>query len=207
MVGSSRINLHSLNLDELVGVVNLYPWYGGARLELCRRMSKMGQAWEEDQYAAEALYLPFREIVADLLRHSREEDCSDKDVRRLLAAYMEPVAQEEESQDREPAHTVHVVGGDYFSQAQYDKVKEGGDSVFSRFAVKIKAEAAAAQVDSSPIADRFATETLARIFAEQGRPEEARRIYSRLILEFPEKSAYFATLIDSLEPEEGMDLK
>ena len=32
-------------------------------------------------------------------------------------------------------------------------------------------------------------------------------IYSRLILEFPEKSAYFATLIDSLEPEEGMDLK
>lgn len=207
MVGSSRINLHSLNLDELVGVVNLYPWYGGARLELCRRMSKMGQAWEEDQYAAEALYLPFREIVADLLRHSREEDCSDKDVRRLLAAYMEPVAQEEESQDREPAHTVHVVGGDYFSQAQYDKVKEGGDSVFSRFAVKIKAEAAAAQAESTPIADRFATETLARIFAEQGRPEEARRIYSRLILEFPEKSAYFATLIDSLEPEEGMDLK
>ena len=207
MVGSSRINLHSLNLDELVGVVNLYPWYGGARLELCRRMSKMGQAWEEDQYAAEALYLPFREIVADLLRHSREEDCSDKDVRRLLAAYMEPVAQEEESQDREPAHTVHVVGGDYFSQAQYDKVKEGGDSVFSRFAVKIKAEAATAQAESTPIADRFATETLARIFAEQGRPEEARRIYSRLILEFPEKSAYFATLIDSLEPEEGMDLK
>ncbi len=207
MVGSSCINIHSLNLDELVGVVNLYPWYGGARLELCRRMSKMGQAWEEDQYAAEALYLPFREIVADLLRHSREEDCSDKDVRRLLAAYMEPVAQEEESQDREPAHTVHVVGGDYFSQAQYDKVKEGGDSVFSRFAVKIKAEAAAAQAESTPIADRFATETLARIFAEQGRPEEARRIYSRLILEFPEKSAYFATLIDSLEPEEGMDLK
>ena len=209
MVGSSRINLHTLNLDELVGVVNLYPWYSGARLELCRRMSKMGQAWEEDQYASEALYLPFREIVADLLRHSREEDCSDKDVQKLLAAYLEPVAQEEESleETQEPAHTVHVVGGDYFSQAQYDKVKEGGDSIFSRFAVKIKAEAAAAEAETSPIADRFATETLARIFAEQGRPEEARRIYSRLILEFPEKSAYFATLIDSLQPEEGMDLK
>ena len=172
-------------------------------------MSKMGQAWEEDQYASEALYLPFREIVADLLRHSREEDCSDKDVQRLLAAYLEPVAQEEESREeaQEPVHTVHVVGGDYFSQAQYDKVKEGGDSIFSRFAVKIKAEAAAAEAETSPIADRFATETLARIFAEQGRPEEARRIYSRLILEFPEKSAYFATLIDSLQPEEGLDVK
>ena len=70
-----------------------------------------------------------------------------------------------------------------------------------------KAEAAAAEAQTSSVADRFATETLARIFAEQGRPEEARRIYSRLILEFPEKSAYFATLIDSLLPEEGTDLK
>ena len=206
MVGSSRINLHSLNLDELVGVVNLYPWYSGARLELCRRMSKMGEAWEEDQYASQALYLPNREFVADLLRHSREEDCSDKDVRKLLEAYLEPVMQEEDAA-QEPVHTVHVVGGDYFSQAQYDKVKEGGDSIFSRFAVKIKAEAAAAEAQTSPVAERFATETLARIFAEQGRPEEAKRIYSRLILEFPEKSAYFATLIDSLQPEEGTDLK
>ncbi|MBQ4389912.1 MAG: hypothetical protein II824_08070 [Bacteroidales bacterium] len=206
MVGSSRINLHALNLDELVGVVNLYPWYSGARLELCRRMSKMGEAWEEDQYASQALYLPNREFVADLLRHSREEDCSDKDVRKLLEAYLEPVMQEEDAA-QEPVHTVHVVGGDYFSQAQYDKVKEGGDSIFSRFAVKIKAEAAAAEAQTSPVAERFATETLARIFAEQGRPEEAKRIYSRLILEFPEKSAYFATLIDSLQPEEGTDLK
>ena len=206
MVGSSRINLHSLNLDELVGVVNLYPWYSGARLELCRRMSKMGEAWEEDQYASQALYLPNREFVADLLRHSREEDCSDKDVRKLLEAYLEPVMQEEDAA-QEPVHTVHVVGGDYFSQAQYDKVKEGGDSIFSRFAVKIKAEAAAAEAQTSPVAERFATETLARIFAEQGRPEEAKRIYSRLILEFPEKSAYFATLIDSLQPEEGTNLK
>jgi len=206
MVGSSRINLHALNLDELVGVVNLYPWYSGARLELCRRMSKMGEAWEEDQYASQALYLPNREFVADLLRHSREEDCSDKDVRKLLEAYLEPVMQEEDAA-QEPVHTVHVVGGDYFSQAQYDKVKEGGDSIFSRFAVKIKAEAAAAEAQTSPVAERFATETLARIFAEQDRPEEAKRIYSRLILEFPEKSAYFATLIDSLQPEEGTDLK
>lgn len=206
MVGSSRINLHALNLDELVGVVNLYPWYSGARLELCRRMSKMGEAWEEDQYASQALYLPNREFVADLLRHSREEDCSDKDVRKLLEAYLEPVMQEEDAA-QEPVHTVHVVGGDYFSQAQYDKVKEGGDSIFSRFAVKIKAEAAAAEAQTSPVAERFTTETLARIFAEQGRPEEAKRIYSRLILEFPEKSAYFATLIDSLQLEEGTDLK
>ena len=80
-------------------------------------------------------------------------------------------------------------------------MKKGSDSIFSRFATQIRSETAAAQEDVSPVADRFATETLARIFAEQGRPEEAKRIYSRLILDIPEKSAYFATLIDSLKSE------
>ena len=40
MVG--YIDLKKLNLDELVGVVNLYPWFSGARKELCMRMSRMG---------------------------------------------------------------------------------------------------------------------------------------------------------------------
>ena len=72
MVGSSRIDLHHLNLDELVGVVNLYPWYSGARLELCRRMSRMGDAWDDDQYAPEALYLPQRSVLVNLLKRSRQ---------------------------------------------------------------------------------------------------------------------------------------
>ena len=47
--------------------------------------------------------------------------------------------------------------------------------------------------------DDFCTETLAEIYAEQGYPEEARRIYSKLILFYPEKSAYFASLIEKLK--------
>ena len=90
MVGSSRIDIHHINLDELVGVVNLYPWYSGARLELCRRMARMGDAWDEDQYAPEALYLPRRSILVSLLKRSRQADYSDKDVQELLASYLEP---------------------------------------------------------------------------------------------------------------------
>jgi hypothetical protein len=200
MVGSSRIDIHHLNLDELVGVVNLYPWYGGARLELCRRMARMGDAWDSDQYAPEALYLPQRSILVDLLKRSRQADYSDKDVQELLSSYLEPAAAEVEEVDQ-AQHSVHVVGGDYFSQAQYDNVKKGSDNIFSRFAVQIRSEASPASGELSPMADCFATETLARIFAEQGRPEEAKRIYSRLILDIPEKSAYFASLIDSLGSE------
>ena len=201
MVGSSRIDIHHLNLDELVGVVNLYPWYGGARLELCRRMARMGDAWDKDQYVPEALYLPQRSVLVDLLKQSRQADYSDKDVRQLLASYLEPAVTEEDNTEESARHSVHVVGGDYFSQAQYDNVKKGSDNIFSRIAVQVRSENASASEEISPVADRFATETLARIFAEQGRPEEAKRIYSRLILDIPEKSAYFASLIDSLGSE------
>ena len=181
MVGHTNIDIHYLNLHELVGVVNLYPWYGGARLELCRRMIRMGDTWGDEQYIPEALYLPQRSVLVNLLKQSaRQTDYSDKDVQKLLASYLEPVAKEADAA-RPAQHTVHVVGGDYFSQAQYDNVKRGSDNIFSRFAVQIRSEAAPAEETPSPVADSFATETLARIFAEQGRVQEAKRIYSRLI--------------------------
>ena len=195
MVGSSSIDIHTLLLDELVGVVNLYPWYGAARVELCRRMAGMGEGWGEEQYAAEALYVPDRGKISSLLRKGRSADCSDKDLQQLLTSFLEPAAPAEE----ELAHPVRVVGGDYFSQAQYDKVRRSGDNIFTRFAAKPRPEGSSGEDSGSDMAERFATETLARIFAEQGRTEEARRIYSRLVLEIPEKSAYFASLIDNLD--------
>ena len=91
------------------------------------------------------------------------------------------------------------MGGDYFSQSQYDNVKTQQDNIFTRFATKAAGASQEAEDIATDISERFATETLARIFAEQGRPDEARRIYSRLVLDIPEKSAYFASLIDKLE--------
>ena len=191
MVGT--IDIHAITLDELVGVVNLYPWYGAARVEMCRRMSAMGD-WGEDQFSAEALYVADRSKFSDLVRGRQQVDCSDKDAEDLLASYMDssarPAAQ---------THQVRVVGGDYFSQAQYDKVKDGGNNIFSRMAVQMHSEAVIQADDNTEIAERFATETLAQIFVEQGRFEEAKHIYSRLILEIPEKSAYFASLIEKLD--------
>jgi hypothetical protein len=197
MVGSSHINIHTLTLDELVGVVNLYPWYGAARVELCRRMSAMGpEGSDEREFAAEALFVQDRSKLAALVRRARQVDCSDKDVRELLAAYLQPQAP---SSPEEAPAGVRVVGGDYFSQAQYDQVKDNSDNIFTRFAARARSEGDSPEEGVSDIADRFATETLARIFAEQGRNEEARRIYSRLVLDIPEKSAYFASLIDELD--------
>ena len=194
MVG--YIELKSLTMDELAGVVNLYPWFGAAHKELCVRMSRLGGSdWGEAQYAGEALYIGDRRKVADLVRAARKTDYSDKDVQAILSSYIDPA---EVQADEQPQRTVHVIGGDYFSQSQYDNVRRTDDNIFTRFAVKAKGEGSKDEKAASDIADRFATETLAEIFAEQGCIEEARRIYSRLILDNPEKSAYFASLIDKL---------
>ncbi len=50
------IDIHRLTLEELSGVVDLYPWYGAARMELCRRMAELG-ALSESQVARTALHI------------------------------------------------------------------------------------------------------------------------------------------------------
>ena len=114
------IDLGSLTMDELAGVVHLYPWFASARKELCSRMSRLGGAPAPEAEAA-----------------------------------------------GKPGREVHVVGGDYFSQAQYKGVGRADDNIFTRFAVKIKSDGAKDDKTGSDIADRYATETLAEIFAEQ----------------------------------------
>ena len=191
------IDLGTLTMDELAGVVHLYPWFASARKELCRRMSRLGgESWGVEQYAEEALYIGDRRKVADLVRAGNKARYADKDVEKILRSYIAPAPGAGAAD--EAGRAVHVVGGDYFSQAQYQGFGRADDNIFTRFAVKIKSDGARDDKTGSDIADRYATETLAEIFAEQGCVEEARRIYSRLILENPEKSAYFAALIDKL---------
>ena len=193
-----QIDIKKLNIDELIGVVNLYPWFSGARRELCDRMSRMGDAWGEAQFADAALYIADRDMLADMLRKSSQADLSDTDAEKLLKSYISENEKVGSSMEAKP-RTVHVVGGDYFSQSEYEAVRNNGDNVFSHYAAKAKKE----KNDSSQEVGEIAvyTETLAQIYLEQGYPEQAKRIYSKLLLAYPEKNTYFATLIAKIENE------
>ena len=140
------------------------------------------------------MYVGAREKLAELMLASSRQDWSD-DVENILKSY---VAEAEAPVEETPVEKrrVHVVGGDYFTQAEYDKVRAPGDNVFSRYAVRAKEERSYDDVSSEDF-DIY-TETLAQIYVEQGYYEQAKNIYSKLILAYPEKSAYFAALIQKL---------
>lgn len=191
------IDIKKLTLDELAGVVNLYPWFGGARKELCERMSRIGgDSWGEAQYADAAMYIGAREKLAAIVRSGIDNDWADADVERLLRAY---ISENEESASDRPdteKRKVYAGAGDYFSQDEYDKVRKAGDNVFFRPA-KEHHERPAGNAASGGEPE-FYTETLAEIYMEQGYYEQAKHIYSKLILAYPEKSAYFADLIQKM---------
>ncbi len=193
------IDIKKLTFDELAGVVSLYPWYGAARKELCLRMSRMGgDAWGKAEYAAAALYVGARKFISDIYRMESREDYSDKDIEQILKSYI----REKESQEKED-RPVRVVGGDYFSQSQYDQVRKTEDNVFTKFAFKARQEAPDKTADFE-VGDDFCTETLAQIYADQGYYDQAKNIYSKLLLKFPEKNTYFASLIGKIEEIENI---
>ena len=197
---SGYIDIKKLTLDELAGVVNLYPWFGGARKELCERMNRMGgDGWGEAQYADAAMYVGAREKLAEMVRASKDTDWKDADVERLLKSYIsEKEAAASESAPSGEKRKVYAGVGDYFSQDDYDQARRVDDNVFSRYAAKAKQGRTTLEEAGDVEFDMY-TETLAGIYLEQGYPEQAKRIYSKLILAYPEKNAYFAALIQKIE--------
>lgn len=191
----NQTDMHDIPLEELSSIISVYPWYAGARMELCRRMAEAG-ALSDSQVAETALHLCERKAVTPLLRTGRETDLSDKDVRRIVDSFIpEPTPDT-------PAPRVVVVGGDYFSLDQYEAARKEGDSIFSQFAAKAREEGYVeekVESDEEPLL----TETLAGIYLEQGYTQEAIDIYSQLSLRYPEKSVYFAALIDEINKKEN----
>ncbi|MBO7603270.1 MAG: hypothetical protein J6S97_02520 [Bacteroidales bacterium] len=195
------IDIKRLNMDELLGVVSIYPWYGGARMELCRRLSESGTLSPELVSQA-ALFVGSRSLLYKLV-NSAGSDYSDSDVSTLLERVLgggkgeAPAAEvpAPEAPAGAPAR-IFVVGGDYFSASQYREVRRSEDSVFSSFA---SADKEGLVFEEPEEGFDLCTETLAGIYAEQGYINEAKQIYSKLSLRYPEKSVYFAALIEKLD--------
>ena len=169
------MDLKNLNMEELMEALTLYPWFAAARKEFALRTGDFAEA---------VLYVSRRRTLFDAV-HGRE---SDRDA--VDESSIRPFFQPQERR-------VYVVGGDYFSQGKYDEVREKDDSRISSFA-RLRSQESVPQLEGDGDFMDLCTETLAQIYTEQGYFDAAKEIYSKLSLRYPEKSVYFAALIEKI---------
>ena len=102
-----------------------------------------------------------------------------------------------------PKPKIVVVGGDYFSKddfAQLDEQERVAEIKLGAPADNEERESAGEDSDSVDFDSLdFVTETLAKIYADQGYYDKAIEVYAKLILLYPEKSTYFATLVNEIK--------
>ena len=106
-----------------------------------------------------------------------------------------------------------LAGGDYFTRKDIDQIELDRSKPLDNFIAEKptllrslvrgkKAEPLQInEIDTSELFDdaSFYTETLASIYTEQGFHKRALDVYAKLILLYPEKSSYFATLVKELK--------
>ena len=175
------VDLQQLSPTELQQLLEDHPWFTVARREAIAR-----QGSDEETLR--------RAIGRDgIFFLSRNE------MLRLLTGKEE---QEESADNQETARPqYYVVGGDYFGREDFERLEQEGFSVTTPvFGAKAGSVDYAPAVAEEVDAERtMVSETLARIYADQELYQRSIAIYEKLILLFPEKSTYFASLIEKVK--------
>ena len=97
-----------------------------------------------------------------------------------------------------------VVGGDYFSKADFEELSQEEKAPEIKFGspadnVERNGEVLGGDDEVDFESMEFVTETLAAIYADQGYYDKAIDAYAKLILLYPEKSTYFAALVNEIK--------
>ena len=174
------VDLHQLSPSELQQLLEDHPWFTVARREAIARQGG-DEAALRRAVGRDGIFFLSRDQMFRLLT-GKVTEASDASESVKQTQY-------------------YVVGGDYFGKEDFERLEREGFSVTTpvfgaRAGSTDYAPAVAEEVD----ADRtMVSETLARIYADQELYQRSVAIYEKLILLFPEKSAYFASLIEKVK--------
>lgn len=210
-------SLKGYSVSELEKLLETCPWFPIARKELFLKMSAMGEEYRRDMLRRTVLYLypeysVFREAYVissaavvneaeQMPEQVYELDLHDGGITGGDGFDSAEAAESggEAKEDRtvavaEMKKQIYVVGYDYFMPEELRNVQ---DRDISSLGVSHDGQAAG---DSSEFTDgAYYTETLARIYADQELYDRANEVYEKLILLYPEKSAYFAALKNDIK--------
>ena len=196
MSSSGIININELPIADLEKLVTEYPWFAYARRVLLHKMAAGGREHLEVYLKKCSAYVPsLRDVYCKVVEVEPEDELTVIDFEEINRDITDIKSQES------PKYI--ILGGDYFTKE--DLASLGEEQSFS--IGKLGSLDNSQESDIEPVVksegveelDGFYTETLAAIYAEQGYYEEAMKVYSKLILLYPEKSAYFATLVSKVK--------
>jgi tetratricopeptide (TPR) repeat protein len=149
---------------------------------------------------------PVKAQPVEVIDIEQEEKVED-----VKAAAAEAIAEAKKERAGSPVVTkikYIPVGGDYFSREDFEQLEREDGSLPSEAAHLATGSSAGDSNVSSVIGPdgkvnfedpEFYTETLGQVYAQQGYYEQAIEVFSKLILLYPQKSAYFAALVKETE--------
>jgi len=182
------VDIRQVSSTELEQLLEEYPWFNVARKEYLSRA--LGEN-------------PSEKAIREAVRHAGIFLLSRAEFVKLISGKKNYVpAREVEA----PKQQYYVVGGDYFGREDFEELERQGLSVktpaFGPIADSLGEKTAPdnqRQTKKRNDCDEICTETLAGIYFQQEIYPKAIEIYEKLILLYPEKSAYFATLIEKVK--------
>lgn len=182
------------DLSSIEQLISIYPWYQGARVELILKLAEISKETAREKLRESFSFVPFPEWIATKIEgveNTKKRTENDEVIQSQI----------------QQAKKIFVVGGDYFSREELESVNNENEAKADSPAIPVEAarslerERAVKRDGANSGVDPliFYTETLAQIYTQQECWREALDVYSKLILLYPEKSVYFASLVNDIK--------
>lgn len=193
-----------MDVMELESLVKESPWYSYARQILLEKLYRIDKEAFTQKLKECAVFLASRSTLYRNINNP-DRNFSEEETIVLDASDKSENVTADEKVEQAPKRKVIVAGGDFFSKEDLKSIAPEDDMELklrnSPFVKK--------QADKSTVIDSegkvnfddlaFCTETLGHIYAQQGYNEQAIEVFSKLILLYPQKSAYFAALVNEMK--------
>jgi hypothetical protein len=212
-------------LKTLQNIVSENPWFAIGQQLLATETKRLGKKYFENYLNKAAIYSISREFLyyrlfdfiqnednnvetqtVDAETQNINTESQNADIEKQIVDTEIEAPAEEQKTENLPLFDSPVT--DYFTTENIN-VNETSEDIIDKFLASPQKISAAHKTEQAEIAansitepiydDDFVTETLAKIYAEQGYISKAIAVYEKLSLQDSKKSTYFAALIENLK--------